>query len=393
MRKRRICVITGSRAEYGLLKLVMKSIQESEAFELQLIATGMHFSTQQNFTVAEIRKDGFKIDVEVNLDSEGGSSTEIATYSGRAVEKVANALDYLQPDLVLLLGDRFEILSSAFAALIQRIPVGHINGGELTEGAIDDSMRHAISKMASLHFVTTLEYQKRVIQMGEQPERVFLVGGLGAQSIRETVLIPRDELELQLKLNFKERNLLVTFHPPTLDETAPASQFAELLKALGKLKDTLIIFTFPNSDHGGFEMIEMIESFVNLNKNAFAFPSLGHLRYISTLAQVDAVVGNSSSGLVEAPSLQIGTINIGDRQNGRVMPSSMINCEPKFEDISNAIAKLYSEDFQNLLKKTKNPHDMGNTSDEIVKILERTEFQHLIQKRFYDLDLSTVRVS
>jgi GDP/UDP-N,N'-diacetylbacillosamine 2-epimerase (hydrolysing) len=268
-----------------------------------------------------------------------------------------------------------------------RIPIAHINGGEITQGAVDDAMRHAITKMSALHFVTTEEYRNRVIQLGEQPTRVFLVGGLGAQSVNELELLTKAELEKQLDLKFMKKNLIVTFHPATLEKTRPSLQFAEILEAISQLEDTLTIFTYPNADHDGLELISLIKQHVATHENAVSFPSLGQLRYLSVLAQVDGVIGNSSSGLVEAPSFGIGTVNIGSRQKGRVLPESVINCAPICQEVYDSIRKMYSVEFQKILSESKNPHDRGASSKKIVAILEGIDTSTLSVKEFFDLNL------
>ena len=381
----KICVITGSRADYGLLHFVMQGIKNDPVLTLQIIATGMHLSPTFGHTFKEIESDGFKIDYKVDILSNVDDGYSIAESMGQGLIGFAKALNELNPDLVLVLGDRFEIFSAVAAALVAKIPVAHIHGGEVTIGAFDDAMRHSITKMSHLHFVATKSYRNRVLQLGEDPKKVFLVGGLGVDAIKQVKLLARKELERSLNLEFGPRSLLITFHPATLDETKAELQMEQLLLALKDLTSTTLIFTAPNADTGGHSILRLIEGFVNANSNAYLFESLGQLRYLSCVAQVDGVVGNSSSGLTEVPSFKKGTINIGDRQTGRELASSVINCEPNRLAINEALEKLYSSNFQETLLKTINPYGEGGASREIVRILKETPLQGITKKAFYDL--------
>jgi GDP/UDP-N,N'-diacetylbacillosamine 2-epimerase (hydrolysing) len=382
---RKICVITGSRAEYGLLRWVIQGIKDHPELTLQLIATGMHLSEDFGMTVDEIEKDGFSVDFKVKTLDNNDSAVGIAGAMSRGLSGVAKALDVLKPDLVLVLGDRYEIFASVASALVAKIPVAHIHGGELTIGAFDDAFRHAITKMSHLHFVATEEYKNRVIQLGENPSSVYLVGGLGIDSINQLKLLDRKELEKELQLVFNKKSLLITFHPATLDESTATIQMQELLNALSSLKDTTLIFTMPNADTGGLSIMKIINNFVSDNPNAFAFTSLGQLRYLSCVAQVDGVIGNSSSGLMEVPSFMKGTINIGDRQKGRLLAKSVINCDPKTQSIIDAIYKLYSEEFKNNLISTLNPYGKGGSSTKIVEIISKVALAQVVKKNFYNL--------
>ena len=381
----KICVITGSRADYGLLHFVMQGIKNDPVLTLQIIATGMHLSPTFGHTFKEIESDGFKIDYKVDILSNVDDGYSIAESMGQGLIGFAKALNELNPDLVLVLGDRFEIFSAVAAALVAKIPVAHIHGGEVTIGAFDDAMRHSITKMSHLHFVATKSYRNRVLQLGEDPKKVFLVGGLGVDAIKQVKLLARKELERSLNLEFGPRSLLITFHPATLDETKAELQMEQLLLALKDLTSTTLIFTAPNADTGGHSILRLIEEFVNANSSAYLFESLGQLRYLSCVAQVDGVVGNSSSGLTEVPSFKKGTINIGDRQTGRELASSVINCEPNRLAINEALEKLYSSNFQETLLKTINPYGEGGASREIVRILKETPLQGITKKAFYDL--------
>ena len=382
---RKICVVTGSRAEYGLLRWVMQGIQETPYLTLQIIATGMHLSPEFGLTYREIEKDGFRIDQKVEMLMSSDTPVGVAKSMGLGMIGFADALHALQPDIVVVLGDRFEILSAVSAALVARIPVAHLHGGETTEGAFDESIRHSITKMSHVHFVAAEIYRQRVIQLGEDPKRVFLVGGLGIDSIRRLKLLERHEIETELKFTFKDKNLLITFHPVTLEDATAAVQMVELLAALEKLINTQLIFTLPNADGSGHDIAELIQSFVANHSNAKAFTSLGQLRYLSCLQQVDGVVGNSSSGLIEAPSFRKGTINIGDRQRGRLKAESVIDCLPNRASISSALHKLYSVEFQELSQQVDNPYGDGGASEKVVQQLKSISLEGILKKHFYDL--------
>jgi GDP/UDP-N,N'-diacetylbacillosamine 2-epimerase (hydrolysing) len=382
---RKICVITSSRADYGLLRWVIQGIKDDPKLELQLIATGMHLSPTFGLTYREIEEDGFTVDAKVEILGSSDSPVAIAKSMAQALGGTAKALSQLKPDLVVVLGDRFEIFAATAAALVAKIPVAHLHGGETTRGAFDEAFRHSITKMSHLHFVATEEYRSRVIQLGENPKNVYLVGGVGVDSINNLSLLSRDELESQLETEFGSKSLLITFHPVTLDTESPEHQMRALLAALSHLHDTTLIFTMPNADTGGRALIKMIDEFVEANSNAKAFTSLGQLRYLSCISQVDGVVGNSSSGLTEVPSFKKGTINIGDRQLGRIQASSVINCQPTEKDIKRAIETLYSVDFQRNLGATKNPYGAGGASDRVVRALKDALLEGIVKKSFHEL--------
>lgn len=381
---RKICVITGTRAEYGLLRWVMQGIQDDSELILQIIATGMHLSPEFGLTYQAIEQDGFQINRKVEMLTSSDTPVGIAKSMGLGMIGFADALNDLKPDLILVLGDRFEIFSAVSAALVARIPVAHLHGGEATEGLIDEAIRHAITKMSHLHFVAADAYRQRVIQLGEQPDRVFLVGGLGIDNIKRLQLLDRDALEDSLDFKLGRKNLLVTFHPVTLETATAADQMKELLGALADLQDTHLIITLPNADTDGRILIKMVEKFVAQHPNARAYTSLGQLRYLSCVAYVDGVVGNSSSGLAEVPSFKKGTINIGDRQRGRLQAASIINCEPNREGISAALGKLYSTDFQECLSRVTSPYGDGGASEAIVSEVKSITLDGLLKKRFYD---------
>ncbi|WP_347988738.1 UDP-N-acetylglucosamine 2-epimerase [Methylomonas sp. AM2-LC] len=383
---RKICVVTGSRAEYGLLHWLLKAIQADTELQLQLLVTGMHLSSEFGLTWQQIVADGFEIDHKVEMLLSSDSVVGICKSMGVGLIGVADALQDLQPDILVVLGDRFEILVAAQAAMIQRIPIAHIHGGELTEGAVDDSIRHAISKMSHLHFTSTEGYKRRVIQLGEQPHRVFNVGAPGLDNIYRQPLLNRLELENALGFSFAKHNLLVTFHPVTLENNSSVEQFTQLLQALDSFQDVHIIFTHANADADGRSMSVMIENYQKANPLRVAsFVSLGSLKYLSVLKQVNAVVGNSSSGLLEAPACGVATVNIGDRQRGRIAGASVIHCLPIAEEIRAAIHTALSDEFLKRLNCVENPYGQGGASEKIKDILKQVSLQDILKKHFYDV--------
>ncbi len=384
--KRKICVITGTRAEYGQLTGILKLIRDNPSLKLQLIATGMHLSPEFGHTYQAIEQDGFKIDRKIELLLSSDTAVGVTKSAGLGMISFAEAFADLQPDIVLVLGDRFEILAAAAAAMFANIPVAHISGGEVTEGAFDDSIRHAITKMASIHFPATEVYRRRVIQLGEEPETVFNVGDPAVDVIKKTTLITRDQLETSLNLKLKKHNLLITFHPVTRPEYGSDGDIDSLLKALDERSDTMLIFTLPNADCGGRLIIEKINAYVATHPaKAAAFTSLGHQRFLSLLKIVDALVGNSSSGIVEAPTFKTPAINIGDRQKGRLRSISVIDCEPNVQSIRHAFAILESDDFRARLKTAVNPYGDGGASEKIVAVLESYDLELCRRKAFYDI--------
>lgn len=382
---RKVCVITGTRAEYGLLRWVMQGIKDEPDLTLQVIATGMHLSPEFGLTYREIENDGVQIDRKVEMLTSSDTSVGIAKSMGLGLIGFSDALNELKPDLIVVLGDRFEIFSAVSAALVARIPVAHLHGGETTEGAFDEAFRHAITKMSHLHFVAAEEYRQRVIQLGEQPDRVFLVGGFGIDNIKRLKLLDRAALEASLGFNFGSKNLLITYHPVTLENSTAVEQMAELLHAMAELADTKLIFTMPNADTDGRVLIQMINDFVAQHSNARAYTTLGQLRYLSCIALVDGVVGNSSSGLLEVPSFKKGTVNVGDRQRGRLQAGSVINCEPTRQGIATAMEKLYSTEFQSGLSEVLNPYGDGGASERVVSVLKQAALNDVVKKRFHDL--------
>lgn len=383
---RKICFVTGTRAEYGLLYWLMKEIQSDASLELQIIATGMHLSPEFGLTYKEIEKD-FSINKKIEMLLSSDTPIGISKSMGLAQISFAEAYEELEPDIIVVLGDRFEIFSAVSAALIARIPVAHLNGGELTEGAIDESLRHCLTKMSHLHFTANEIYRKRVIQLGESPERVFNVGEAGLDNIFRLQLLNKEEIEASINFTLAKKNILVTFHPVTLEKSTAQLQFQEILNAIDELTETHIIFTKANADTDGRIINQMIDNYVARNyTKSVAFTSLGQLRYLSALKFIDAVVGNSSSGLIEAPSFKIGTLNIGDRQKGRIKAKSVIDCLPKKENILMGLNQIYSAEFQEGLQVVENPYGNGGSSIKIKQILKEFDMSNIVKKSFYDLD-------
>ena len=384
MNKRKVCVITGTRAEYGLLYWLMKEIQSDKDLQLQLIVTGMHLSSEFGLTYKEIEKN-FKIDKKVEMLLSSDTVLGISKSMGLAQISFSEAYEELAPDILIVLGDRYEIFSAVSSAMISRIPIAHISGGEVTEGVIDEAIRHSITKMSHLHFVSTEEYKNRVIQLGEHPNRVFNLGAIGIDNINKLKLFSKNEFVKSIDFSLNKKNILVTFHPVTLEKSTSKEQFQELLNSIDELEDTNIIFTKSNSDTDGRVINQMIDAYVSRNNNAVSFISMGQVRYLSALKFVDAVVGNSSSGLTEAPIFGIGTINIGDRQKGRINLVSVINCNPTKESISNAFNELYSERFQKALSIVKSPYGNGGTSEKIKNMVKNFDLKNILKKSFYDV--------
>jgi len=388
---RKICVVTGARSEFGLLHWLLKEIDNASGLRLQLIATGMHLSPEFGLTWKTIESEGFHIDKKVEMlmssDTPGGISKSIAL----GVIGFSDAFEELRPDLLVILGDRFEIFSAAVAAISPRIPVAHIHGGETTEGCIDEALRHSITKISHLHFTAAEVYKKRVIQLGENPKQVFNVGSLGIDNINKIPLLDRDSFEKSIKFKLGNRNLLITYHPVTLEVRTCVEQVRTLLKVLDSIPDTHFIITKPNADTDGRKIIKLIDNFVKERPDkSAAFVSLGQLRYLSALQFVDGVVGNSSSGIIEAPSFKIGTINIGDRQKGRLRCNSIIDCGNEEDDIRRAVSKLYSHEFKSGLKTLRNPYGKGGAAKKICDIIKTFSLKNLVKKSFYDIDITEV---
>lgn len=386
---RKICVVTGTRAEYGLLCRLMRMIKESNNTQLQVVATNMHLSPRYGNTYKEIEADGFVIDKRVPIIDETAPNDSHSTVleMSRALSGFADAYSELKPDLLVVLGDRYEILAAAAAALIMRIPIAHISGGDVTEGAFDDAIRHSITKMSQLHFPTTEEYRKRVIQLGEQPDRVFNVGALGVENIKKMLLMGKEEIEKEIDFKINDTTILVTYHPVTLGNRTAKDDIEDFVSALEERKDVQVIFTMPNSDTGGQFIVDAINDFVAKNpERSKAYKSLGVVRYLSVMRQVAAVVGNSSSGLVEVPSFGIPTLNIGDRQKGRLAADSVYNCAPDRTAVLNGLDMVLSPAFRKKAAETHNPYEKENTAQTIYDVISTYPLEQLNQKHFYDIN-------
>lgn len=384
---KKICIATGTRAEYGLLRPLMKAIQAESIFQLQVLVTGSHLSPEFGLTFQEIEKDGFSIDKKVEMLLSADTASSIVKSMGLSMIGFSDALQELNPDLLVILGDRYEMLALASSALIFTIPIIHLHGGEITEGAYDDAIRHSITKMSHLHFTSTEEYRKRVIQLGENPDYVYNVGAIGLDSIKKLALLSKEELELQLDFKFAKYNYQVTFHPSTLDQESPEKQFQILLDVISKQQDSFFIFTKANADTGGRIINKMIDEYVSKNSgNTKAFTSLGNLKFLSLVKYCTAAVGNSSSGILEVPSLKVATINIGDRQKGRIQAKSIINTVISEVEISEAFEKVKSEQFRNIVDKTDNPYGAGDTTEKIMNIIRTFQFEIFKTKHFHDSD-------
>lgn len=385
----KICVITGTRAEYGLLYWTIKKLLSDNYFKVQLCVTGMHLSPEFGLTYRQIEDDGFKIEKKIEMLLSSDTSVGISKSIGLGIIGFADVFEELKPDIILVLGDRFEIFAAVTAAMIAKIPVAHCHGGEATEGVIDEPIRHSITKMSHLHFTATEEYRNRVIQIGENPENVFNVGALGIENINKLKLHSKEDFEKAIDFKLSELNFLVTFHPVTLENATAEKQFGNLLAAIDNYPNAHIIFTKPNADNDGRVIINMIDTYVQKNSvRAVSFISLGQLLYLSALKYVDLVIGNSSSGLLEVPSFQKATINIGDRQRGRIQAESVINCEPDTKAIESAIVAALSKDFKRKLQTVTSPFGNGNSSVEIIKALKNVSLDNIIKKKFHNIPLS-----
>lgn len=386
---KKICVATGTRAEYGLLKPLIDKIYHSEDLELQLAVTGMHLSTEFGLTYQEIERDGYPITAKIEMLLSSDTPVGITKSMGLALIGFADYFAMYQPDLVVILGDRYEMLMAASAALVARIPIAHIHGGERTEGAIDDAIRHSITKMSQLHFVTTEEYRKRVIQLGEQPQSVYNVGALGVENVKQVQLLEKEQIEKEIEFAFSEKTVMVTFHPVTLEHMTAEKQFDNLLAVLEKHKELKIIFTKANSDTDGRVINRMIDNFVKANSDrCIAYTSLGQLRYLSAVRLCCAVIGNSSSGIIEVPSFKIPTVNIGDRQKGRVCAQSVLTCKNTIPEIQEAVNKALSPEFIESLSEITNPYEGEDTSQRILEIITKELQQGIeLKKSFYNVNV------
>lgn len=387
---KKVCVITGTRAEYGLLKPLIQKIENDSKLKLQLVATGMHLSPEFGLTYKEIEEDGFVItdwnEMLLSSDTPNGITKSV----GLGIIGFADIFTKIFPDIVIILGDRYEIFAAATAAMIHRIPIAHIHGGELTQGAIDDAIRHSITKMSTLHFTSTEEYRKRVVQLGEHPKRVFYVGALGVENIKKQKLMSKEELSKSIGFSLESPYVLVTFHPVTLEDNTSQKQFENLLEALDRFQEYHIVFTKANADTNGRIINQKIDWYVQQNNNrAVAYESLGMIRYLSALKYCEMVIGNSSSGIMEAPSFHIPTVNIGNRQLGRIRAESVIDYGNSVEDISTAIGKAKTLKEERTLKKIKNPYEKSGTSKKIFSEIKKFLWQDkMTENSFYDISLN-----
>jgi UDP-N-acetylglucosamine 2-epimerase (non-hydrolysing)/GDP/UDP-N,N'-diacetylbacillosamine 2-epimerase (hydrolysing) len=381
---RRVCVVTGTRADYGLLHPLMRAIADDERLELQVLATGMHMSAGFGLTYREIEQDGLRIDAKVEMLLDSDTAVGIAKSMGIGTIGIAEALDRLRPDIVVILGDRFEALAAAQAALVARIPVAHIHGGESSEGSYDDSMRHAITKIARWHFVAAEPYRKRVIQLGEAPHTVFNFGAPGLDRLSQMEWLDRGDLERSLGLRLGSPLVVVTFHPATLSELDPVLALEELLAALDSIPDATVVFTFPNADAGGRALAARMRQWIGNNPGRSAgFASLGQRRYLSLVRESDVVLGNSSSALIEVPALRKAAVNVGERQAGRLRATSVIDAPEERSAIAAAIARALSAEFRAGLGRTVSPYGEGGASARIRDVLRETVLG--TRKKFFDI--------
>jgi GDP/UDP-N,N'-diacetylbacillosamine 2-epimerase (hydrolysing) len=378
-------VVTGSRADYGLLKRLMKLIDSDPEMKLQIIVTGSHLSSKHGLTYKEIEEDGFQIDFKVDILENIIDAQSTARAMSKAQNEITKILIEIKPDLMVVLGDRYEILSAVISALLSGVPVAHIHGGEVTTGAFDDAIRNAITKMSHLHFTATEISKNRVIQMGEIPANTFNFGGLGVDAIQSFHFLSQEEVEKYLGNKFGTKNLLVTYHPETISNKSASEQIQILLDALSRKKDINLIFTGVNTDPGSDEISRAINQFVQSNSNAKYYPSLGQSLYLSTLLYCEGVVGNSSSGILEVPTLKKATINIGNRQLGREMAESVINCDLDSGLIAKSIDEIYSKNFKTVLSKVSNPYGKGGASLKIFEEIKKSDLSNLVVKSFHDL--------
>lgn len=383
---RKICIVTGSRADYGLLSGLISVISDSEDFQLQIIASCMHLSSEFGFTYREIEGDGYVIDEKVEMLLPGDDAVSVSKSIGTGVIAFAEAYKNLDPDLVVILGDRFEALAAAQTAMIANLPIAHIHGGEITEGAIDESIRHAITKMSNLHFVSTTQFKKRVIQMGELPSRVFISGAPGIDNIKKLDSISKQECEEMLNFQLSDTNILITYHPLTIDNSLSIKGIDNLLLAMELISEAKFIITYPNADAGGRVIIEKLKLFSDANSDRVLFiESLGYERYLKTLQHINCVVGNSSSGLIEVPSFNIPTVNIGDRQKGRTRGSTVIDCDESVDSIVKSVRLALSDSFKAKCLDQVNPYGEGNASNIIIETLKNIDFAKIVRKPFHHI--------
>ncbi|EJZ44343.1 UDP-N-acetyl-D-glucosamine 2-epimerase, UDP-hydrolysing [Peptoanaerobacter stomatis] len=388
--KKIISVLTATRAEYGLLKPLIKKLSKIGEFDIRIVATGMHLSQEFGLTYKEIEQDGFIIDKKIEILLSSDTSSSVSKSMGLAMISFADYFSSLKPNLLIVLGDRYETLAVSLVAMNEKIPIAHLYGGEKTEGAIDDVIRHSITKLSYLHFTSTDEYRKRVIQLGEHPNRVFNVGALGIENILNEKLLTKKELEVSLNISLDKKYAIATFHPVTLEDKTAKAQITNLLDVCSEYENINFIFTKSNADANGRMINKILDEYEKKTDNIYVFTSLGMLRYLSALKYCSFVIGNSSSGLLEAPTFKIPTINIGDRQKGRQKASSIIDCLPDKSSIQKAIDRATENEFIDISKNTVNPYGDGNSSDKIIKILKKYMLRENIdlKKSFYDCEVN-----
>ena len=382
---KKIYIITGTRAEYGLLFNLITRLNKDKYIDLKIIVTGTHLSKEYGNTFTEILNDGFDIYKRIKINVSEDKNHSVSNSVGLGITKFARLYQIDPPDMIIVLGDRYELLASVIPANIQQIPILHIGGGDLTYGAQDDNIRHAISKLSWLHAAYNIESRKRIIQLGENPKRVFYCGNPGIERLESIKIKKKADLETIYNFKFKKKNILITFHSVTHNKKSPKKDFLAILKGIQQLKDTKIIFTHPNSDANNKIIIKMINSFVKKNDNSISIKSLGSHNYFSMLNYVDCIIGNSSSGILEAPSFKIATINIGDRQKGRIQAKSVINIEANENLILNSIKNIYSKSFRKRFINLSNPHKSNNCSERIYQIIKKFDNPKNLKKNFYNL--------
>lgn len=389
---KKICIVTATRAEYGLLNPVIKKVDRNPCFDVRVVVTGAHLSPEFGLTYREIEKDKIVIDQKIEILMSSDTPVSISKSMGLAMISFAEYFDRTNPDMLMVLGDRYETLAICCAAMNAQIPIAHLYGGETTEGAIDESIRHAITKMSYLHFTSTEEYRRRVIQLGEAPDRVFKVGAMGVENILSMELLSKEALEASIAFKLDKPYAVITFHPVTLEKNQVEQQFDALLSACDAHPEMQFIFTKANSDAHGRVINQMIDDYACKHENAIGFESLGMLRYLSALKYARMVIGNSSSGLIEVPSFHIPTINIGDRQKGRIQGETVINCAPEKDAILKAIDKANASDFRLSIQDAVNPYGDGGTSGKMIEVITDFLMNNRIdlKKQFYDIEVSNV---
>lgn len=385
---KKICVVTATRAEYGVLRLLLKEIEKDKELELCLVVTGTHLSERFGMTMTEIEQDGFRISEKIKILDSEDSAYGICKTMGVAMERFGELFVRQRPDMLIVVGDRYELISICSSAMVCGIPIAHISGGELTEGAIDDAIRHSVTKMSYLHFPGCEEYRKRIIQLGESPDRVFNYGDIGVENVKKMNYFSIEELEKDLGISLKAKYSCVTFHPVTLEKHSAKCQTEALIEAMATYSDIKFIVTLSNADLDGEKINNMLIHAASEKNNIFCYESLGIRRYLSLVKNASFVLGNSSSGIIEVPCFGIPTINIGDRQKGRLRAESVIDCEPTYEGITQSIKLALSEEFRCKAKRAKNPYGEGDTSEKIVKTIKQFLYDNKIdlKKSFYDLE-------